>query len=437
VGGCSRDVHLGWNTELKGSRSIGEGLWSSATIVGASHKRNGQAMRVSEYLAKLVPMVTAIARPLNLPARIAALITLLALPSMAQNFHVEGVLEYGTVVEGNKVSPLARRAFGVDVDSCRWRIRSRPVDQMASAGDAALYAEITNSFDGIYKLTVYDGETLRRSSTAASSYDGKKVELVTNAMSVVGGDVPFLDETFATVPWLAFASSCFFETNHDQRVKKFLTMNRQLFDNKDVTVTAETDLTTTAPRLPQHISFMNEGFAYVAQQDGTVRRQPLPAPFDKGFEEASYTVEQFTTVSNYTLPKAFTINYFATKKGAASRDDRRLVGVIRGGISLVAASSLSVSDAGARIAQPSGNSGGTVYVADRRVGSPTHPITYFTTGPVYQVGDPRLKEKERIAALRRKQPASSPKYRLFVWGALLVVTISFASLAWRTRERTD
>ena len=74
---------------------------------------------------------------------------------------------------------------------------------------------------------------------AASSWDDQKVELVTETVEVVSGDVPFLDISFATVPWLAYASSCFFQTNQEKRVKKFLTMNRLLFDNKDVTVPVE------------------------------------------------------------------------------------------------------------------------------------------------------------------------------------------------------
>jgi hypothetical protein len=369
----------------------------------------------------------------------AVLATLLAASAVAQDFHVEGVLEYGSVGEDNQVSPLARCAFEIDVNSCRWRIRSRPLPPAANSGDARLYTEITNSFDGIYKLTVYDGGMLRQSSRAASPDDGKKVELVTNTVSVVSGDVPFLDESFATVPWLAYASSCFFEPNQNKRVKKFLTMNRQLFDNKDVTVAAETHFTTTAPRLPDHIRFMNEGFAWVLQPDGTVSKKPLPAPFGEGFEEANYTVEQFTTISNYTLPKAFTINYFATKKGAVSRDDRRLVSVIHGEVTAVAPSPLnSASNSEGRVAmvpQPSGDSGGTLYVADRRVGSPTHPVTYFTTGPVYQIGDPRLKAQERIAALRWRQPAPAGNHRFFVFGIMAATTIFLGCWLWRVRRK--
>jgi len=41
-------------------------------------------------------------------------------------------------------------------------------------------------------------------------------------------------------------------------------------------------------------------------------------------------VQQFTTVSNITVPKVFQISYFATKQGAMSREERRLVAVIRG-----------------------------------------------------------------------------------------------------------
>jgi hypothetical protein len=366
---------------------------------------------------------------------------LLALSVAAQDFHVEGLLEYDSVGEGNTVSSLARRAFVVDVASCHWRIRCRALDTAASSSDARLYIEITNSFDGIYELAVYDGAKLRQGSTATASWDGKKAELVTNAMSVVSGDVPFLDDSFATVPWLAYASSCFFQTNQEKRVKKFLTMNRLLFDNKDVTVPLETHYTTTAPRLPDRITFMNEGFYYVPQQDGSVSRRPLRAPFDRGFEEAKYTVEEFTTISNLVLPKAFKINYFATKKDPVSRDDRRLVGVIHGEITSLAVSSAApAADSGgqtARVPHTNSSAGGVIYVNDQRIGSPSQRVTYFTTGQVYHANDPRLKDKERIAVLLRSdRAASAGKHRLFAWIALTATTISFACLAWYARKNS-
>ena len=278
-------------------------------------------------------------------------------------------------------------------------------DTAADSSDPRLYIEITNSFDGIYKLTVYDGAKLRQARRPTSSWDGQKVELVTNAMEVFSGDMPFLDDSFATVPWLAYASSYFFQTNQEKRLRDFLTMNRLLFDNKDVTVPVQTHYTSTAPRLPDHIRFMNEGFYYVPQQDGSVTRHPLRAPFDRGFEEAKYTVEQFTTLSNITLPKAFKISYFATKKGAVSPDDRRLVSVIHGEITSVSVSSVSPTSNSVGpvtgVTQPNGNAGGVLYVTDRRLGSPEQPLTYFTTGPVYPLGYPLL-DKEALKAMFKR-----------------------------------
>jgi hypothetical protein len=332
---------------------------------------------------------------------------LLAVAATPQDFHVEGVLEYDSVGAGNRLSLLTRRAFTVDIAACRWRIGSSELAPAANSVDVRLYIELTNSFDGIYTLTVYDAAKLRQARPATPSWDDQNVELITETVEVVSGDVPFLGDSFATVPWLAYASSCFFQTNQEKRVKNFLTMNRLLFDNKDVTVPVETHYTSTAPRLPDRIRFMNEGFYYVPQQDGSVTRHPLRAPFDRGFEEANYTVEQFTTLSNITLPKVFQISYFATKQGAVSPDDRRLVGVIRGKTtSLSVASALPTSNSGGpvtKVTQPNGNAGRVLYVTDRRLGSPEQPLTYFTTGPVYQLGDPQLEVKEMIANLKRNK----------------------------------
>jgi hypothetical protein len=394
-------------------------------------------------MRKLEPALELVSlrRTCSRSACLAVLATLLAVSAIAQDFHVEGVLEYDSVGEGNTMSPLGRRAFVVDVASCHWRIRSKALDAAAKSSDEKLYIEITNSFDGIYELTVFDGAKLRQARPATSSWDGKKAELVTNSVSVFSGDVPFLDDSFATVPWLAYASSCFFQTNQGKRVKKLLTMNRMLFDNKDVTVPVETHYTTTVPRLPDHISFINEGFYYVLQQNGSVTRAPLRAPFDRGFEEVSYTVEQFTTISNLALPKAFKVNYFATKKNSVSRDDRRLVSVIHGEITSLAVSSATpASDSGgqmARLPQANGTAGGVIYVNDQRIGSPSQRVTYFTTGQVYHVNDPRLKERARISALlkgNRSVPAAH--HTFLVCLALSATTISFACLAWWARKNS-
>jgi len=62
--------------------------------------------------------------------------------------------------------------------------------------------------------------------------------------------VPFLGNSFATVPWLAYASSCFFQTNQQNRVKRFLTMNRQMFDCKHATICMEAHFTSTLLACP-------------------------------------------------------------------------------------------------------------------------------------------------------------------------------------------
>jgi hypothetical protein len=330
---------------------------------------------------------------------------LLAAAATSQAFHVEGVLEYDHVEAGNVLCLLASRAFTVDVAGCRWRIGSSAVGPAVNPDDERLYKELTNSFDGIYSLTVFDGAKLRQANPAASSWDAQNVELVTHSVEVVSGDVPFLDYSFATVPWLAYASSWFFQTNQERRVKSFLTMNRLLFESKDVTVPVEVHYTSTAPRLPDHIKFMNEGFYYVPDHYGSVTTHSLRPPFDRGFEETDYTVEHFTTLSNITVPKVFTNKYYATKPGAVSPDDRRLVSLIRGRITTLTVPSVwpaSKSEGLVRGATRHEESAGWVfYVTDRRLGSPGHPLTYFTTGPVYQLGDPQL-NKEGLKAMFKR-----------------------------------
>ena len=84
---------------------------------------------------------------------------------------MEGVLEYDHVEADNVLRPLASRAFTVNVAGCRWRIGSSAGGPAVNQADEILYKELTNSFDGLYSLTVFDGAKLRRANPAASSWE--------------------------------------------------------------------------------------------------------------------------------------------------------------------------------------------------------------------------------------------------------------------------
>jgi len=87
-----------------------------------------------------------------------------AVAATSQTFHVEGELEYDTVQTGDLLKPLARRAFTVDVAGYYWKIRSTALVPPADPADAILHIELTNSFDGIYKLTAHDGAKMQQAN---------------------------------------------------------------------------------------------------------------------------------------------------------------------------------------------------------------------------------------------------------------------------------
>jgi hypothetical protein len=111
-------------------------------------------MRNREHGVGLVSIV----RTCSCSTCAALLAMILAVSAIAQDFHVEGVLEYDSAGEGNKLTSLARRAFAVDVASCRWRIYSRALDTVANSGDARLYIEITAVWNNVWaKMAQFRG----------------------------------------------------------------------------------------------------------------------------------------------------------------------------------------------------------------------------------------------------------------------------------------
>ena len=249
-----------------------------------------------------------------------------------QAFVVEGIVSYTRVQPNGEAKVGTQSFFSVDVDSCAWRIRMSnggipPLDEYP-----VLYVELSNAQDGIYKRKVWDGGRLRstqQSAGGARSRTENRV-LVTNTLEVYKGVVPFPDGSLAIAPWLAYASTCYFETNQG-RIKKLLTMNTSIFENNAVTVPVQTRYSENSTQFPEEIAFLNEGFCYIPKGAGQpVDKKSLLPPFDKGFVETLYQVHAFTTVSNLSVPGRFSISYFAPKSGATSSQDSLLIAKVEG-----------------------------------------------------------------------------------------------------------
>jgi len=237
---------------------------------------------------------------------------------LAKQFHVDGSLTYTTFQDG-KESTLVHAKFSISVDSCFWKIRINKSDE-----GRLLFEEMWNEADGVYTRKVFDADWLRSAASKRPTIDGRERVAITNIVTVRNGSIPQPDTHYSIAPWLAYASSCYFETNQN-RCRKLLTMNNALFDNEKVTVPIRIHFANASSEFPDDIAFLNEGFYYVPGPGGSLEKKPLRPPFDKGFIETRYHVREFVTVSDLVLPGKFSISYFMPKPDAKSNEDPLMI----------------------------------------------------------------------------------------------------------------
>jgi hypothetical protein len=175
-------------------------------------------------------------------------------------------------------------SFKVYVRDCQWLIH------ITQQNAHTKYLEI--GFDG---KTMYYSSMLDEKVIANIN---PKPPLWTGGLS--SDAVPFNgSEPNIPIIWLALASSCYLNDAKDHLIPPYST---QLVRARlPAFVFRMSDL----PKLPQAITFLDDGFS---RKFGAPRQRP--PPFDKGFTNAIYTVNSFTNVGSYSLPREFNLKVF-------------------------------------------------------------------------------------------------------------------------------
>ncbi len=204
----------------------------------------------------------------------------------AYEYEADGIFEgeqhllLGDVKKWNPVS------FKIYVRNGQWLI------YIPHPWGGAKYLEI--GFDGktMYHSGVLEKNAIPRTDLSAlpGLWDG----------SVSFDSVPFAGpEPHFPIIWLALASSRYLDDANDRLMPPYST------EVLRVRLPASVMRMDNPPRLPQTITFFNDGFD---RREGVPKK--IHPPYDKGFTNAIYTVNTFTNIGGYSLPLTFNLKVF-------------------------------------------------------------------------------------------------------------------------------
>jgi len=228
---------------------------------------------------------------------LALILCLVVAPSRAgaQRFEVEGTVGY----RASQYYP-PEQFFKVSVLDCQWRIQlsnTRPGTNLP-----------ISAFE-----TAFDGKDTSQFAYPADP----NVPVV---ISTISGPVPLADGKLTSILWLAFCSRCYLSNCPTHVVKPVWSVDEQLFERDEYPVPATWTNLRANPGLLQNMTFYSDGLdrPFHGMPPSPT---PLSPPFDKGYVQAVYAVEQTILTNGVLLPTAFSLKLYGPHYGGASTND--------------------------------------------------------------------------------------------------------------------
>lgn len=212
------------------------------------------------------------------------LLCLLDSGAFGQEFEVGGVLTFERF-RNNQPQFTLERSFSFQVFGNKWRFEGRPVES------------ITN---GLIVSMAFDG-------------NNGMFEVVSNTLTMVNvataftGQIPLgSTDSTAKFAWFAYASPGLINSNPVRRLPPFYSLGHTYANTQQFFLPVQFKLDDQLPHLVKELTFLNDGYLRKATKTGTIELEPYPKPFEKGFTEASYRVDEWKFIGRLHLPAAFT-----------------------------------------------------------------------------------------------------------------------------------
>ncbi len=236
-------------------------------------------------------------------------------------FEAEGVLDYIGYSEGQTTAISVRRSrFKVSVRDCLWRIRVEI--------ERAPFDYVESGTDGI---NVYTLVSLMK-HTEKVKREGQRIPENVGEAEIVPGNIPRETIHAPEIPflWLAYASACYFETNHTDRLCSLEITGKHNPYSLRSTIPASWTVSKTHPGLPVRVVAMREGTIpyWDDPQYGPWVKAPALArfmpPYDQGCTNFIFQVGGHTNLGTIQIPTRADFQFFGQKSGGKSKDELSL-----------------------------------------------------------------------------------------------------------------
>lgn len=220
------------------------------------------------------------------------LVLLAALQSRA--FEVRGIIRYESYVLG-ATNLATSKEFTVEVDGCDWLIKT------FAPGECVQVEKAFHQGD-LFNLTVHCAQSSARGSNV---YVGL----------IESDEIPDDDGSQINYLWLAYASACYLNSNLGEELRPVCCLDDQALRAEKFKMKSFYSLAERSPKLPSWVAYLSDGYYRVSSKEGRVVFR-APAPFDQGYTNAIYVVQEFTNCGAAQIPSHFEFTRFAVPRGS-------------------------------------------------------------------------------------------------------------------------
>lgn len=257
--------------------------------------------------------------------------------------------------------------FQISVDGCAWSIQvvpgsgypgKRSFSEIIAESDGTnvfhstiinrqvdnteLYESEVKKFDELIAIAETNrpadvSKLLRMRNTlatnAAMSRLAKETKTPIETMNDAIGEAlpqnyPRSDHYLLPVIWLAYGSSCYFESQNDRKLPDiFLRIPGVDKRPQDTRLKADWQTSNSSIAIPNRVVMWNAG-TYLANDENRLVEMPFHKPYHAGFTNSVFEVISTTNLNDVTLPNSFRITRFSPLRNARSNKELRIASVI-------------------------------------------------------------------------------------------------------------
>lgn len=289
----------------------------------------------------------------------------------AQEYTIQGTFSYELTIYGQKEQPpVSLRTFELTRSKDAWRISVHVI------GDAG-FSE--------YVYT-YDGTNLFYSSVPTHiKYTNSLSGIVVEPSSVPQKMNYGLGEYI----WLAYVSGDYFRSLTNNLALSIEPLRSRTGYIRRREVLCKFDLNSAMPFLPMRVEYMTTNLMTLTDS-GEAETYPLPSPYEKGFTSTSLISDDFTNVTDFSLPLKFQCKEYMMVPNAKSSADLFCTVKIQG-------AATNINTRGVIVVPELGN--GKYAIQDLRVPEPA--VIYGISNGKVPPRDSAIVEKARKIAQKK------------------------------------